>query len=140
MEDKSVSSGNNDSSTVAKLITGPFLILVTYGIVLGVAGHSWWWLVSVALMCITVSLALIWRVEVGKPKGFLKIFLYVVLEFLAISLLAPITLRLAFYDGIWQLIQSVLHFNVVGILIAVVAVYFGHKIATFFNKVYSLLK
>lgn len=127
-------------SEVAKLISRPTLIAIAYGIVLGWRGQSWWWLLVAIIMPIIIGYALILRLRNGKPKNFLKLILYYFVELLAISLLGSITLRLAFYSGFWGMIQSIIHFNLLGILFAFTSLYFGRKLCIYFNRVYEILK
>lgn len=130
----------NNKPDYIRIISEATMISIPYGILLGIRGYSWFWLLDAIVMLPVAMIALVWRIENGKPRNFLKLLLYTFFELLTIVLLAPLALRLAFYSGFWGFIQSILHLNWLGIIFAIISIYWGRELCIIFNKVYRLLK
>lgn len=117
----------------------PVLIALIYGLWLGIQGNSWWWLIGAIVMTFAAIQVLIMRqgheiliqdLEKKKiPKAWILVYIY---QFFKILLLVPatfITLRLAFYSGFWGLYQSVIQVDILGIAIAIIALYMGSRMS-----------
>lgn len=133
------SSGENISK-MEGFVVKPTLIIFAYSLWLGLRGNSWLWVITAIVAAISVRVYLMWYFEYGKPKTISRMMPFLLLQYTAWWLPTLIALRLAFYSGIWGFIQSIMHFNLLNLVFAIISIYFGRELLIFSDKLYNITK